>query len=464
MRDGSKPAQIEVPPIIVNVQIELLHLFHEDIQSFLPLTSANKLADPGHEEIHCVHSLASVLVIIPHVKCLDRLGVIVNEDSALKFCLRQPPLMLRRQVSPKLHLRELPLGGILRDLLLQVLDGIPVRHPHEWLVRELLQPLLQPLVEKLREESQVLVALLERHAHHALQHRLGVVHRARQVREGHLRLDHPELREVPRRLTVLGAERRAEGVHVPQGAGVSLPPQLAGDGEEGGLAEEVLPVVYAGELLPVLVLRAGQGGHVVDVEGGHAEHLPGPLAVRGGDEGGLDVPEPLLLKERVDGPGERRADAGHSSEGVRTRTEVGDGAEVLEGVTLLGQGVGFGRARAHDAEGSGRELDGLLTPLGFYYLASGVDGASRGEFVDLLQSFLVHFVEGQHTLNPAHARSVVHLHERQRLLLSYRPHPALDGHKFLRHFGVDGFDPTRRRGGASAGGRFHGADFGAGHS
>lgn len=71
----------------------------------------------------------------------------------------------------------------------------------------------------------------------------GALHVVGERAEGHLRLDHPELGEVARRVRVLGAEGRAEGVDVGEGARVVLAVELAGHGEERGPAEKVGGVV-----------------------------------------------------------------------------------------------------------------------------------------------------------------------------------------------------------------------------
>ena len=77
-------------------------------------------------------------------------------------------------------------------------------------------------VDPLVEELHVLRALLQHVAEDALQEPLGQVHVVGQVEEGHLRLDHPELGQVPRGVRVLGAERRAERVDLAQGRGEDL--------------------------------------------------------------------------------------------------------------------------------------------------------------------------------------------------------------------------------------------------
>jgi hypothetical protein len=66
-----------------------------------------------------------------------------------------------------------------------------------------------------------------------------------QIREGHLRLDHPELGQVAAGVAVLGAEGRPEGVHLAHRQAVGLHLQLAADREEGLAGEEIPLEVHA---------------------------------------------------------------------------------------------------------------------------------------------------------------------------------------------------------------------------
>ena len=99
----------------------------------------------------------------------------------------------------------------------------------------------------------------------ALEERLGAVGVVVEVGEGDLRLDHPELGQVARRVGVLGAEGRAEGVDLAQRQAVRLDVELAGDGEER-LACRRSPC--GSRSCPSVVAR-----QVGQVERGHAEHL-----------------------------------------------------------------------------------------------------------------------------------------------------------------------------------------------
>ena len=76
--------------------------------------------------------------------------------------------------------------------------------------------------------------------HLALEERLGQILIVVQVAEGHLRLDHVELRQMARRVRILGAEGGSEGVDIGEGVRENLRLQLPADRQVGALAEEIL--------------------------------------------------------------------------------------------------------------------------------------------------------------------------------------------------------------------------------
>ena len=96
------------------------------------------------------------------------------------------------------------------------------------------------LVDALGEELQVVAALVQQRREDVLQERLGQIGVGGQIGERDLRLDHPELGQVAAGVAVLGAEGRAEGVDLRQRQAVGLDVELAADGQERLLAEEVL--------------------------------------------------------------------------------------------------------------------------------------------------------------------------------------------------------------------------------
>ena len=148
---------------------------------------------------------------------------------------------------------------------------------------------------------------------------------------------------------VLGAEGRAEGVHVAKGHGEVLGVELAGHGKRGGGAEEVLAEVH----VAVIVQR-----RVDRVDGGDVEHLAGALAVARGDDGGVHVDEAAILEEAMDGSGGHGAHAEDGAEQVGARAQVLLSAQELHGGALLLQRVvRSGNALDHDL-GRG-ELEGL---------------------------------------------------------------------------------------------------------
>ena len=217
------------------------------------------------------------------------------------------------------------------DGLFQYLDTFGVGQAYELGIDYLLQPLNQSLVYHLVEEFQVVTAVVQCPFDAVFDELLFQLHQVGQVGECHFGLYHPEFGQVARRVRVLGTERRSEGVDGSQGGGCQLAFQLSGYGQAGLLAEEVV-VIDDGSVLVLL--------QVVQILGGHLKHLPGTFAVGGCDDGGVEVEEAFFVEELVDGNGHVVTDAVHGSKCVGSRTQVGDFAQKLHGVSFLLKRIG----------------------------------------------------------------------------------------------------------------------------
>ena len=279
----------------------------------------------------------------------------------------------------------------------------------------MLQTLLQALVHKAVEEVNLIGAALQHTADDVLDHGLRHVHIAGQIAEGHLRLDHPELGGVALGVGVLGAERGAEGVHIAEGHGKVLGVQLAGHGEAGLFAEEVLGVVH----LPVL-----GPGDVVEIQRGHLEHLAGALAVGAGDDGGLDIDEAPALEELVNGVGRHGADAEGGGKQIGAGPQVLDGAQELHAVALLLQGIVGGGLTLH-LDGVGLDLQRLLGVRCQHYGAADDQGRAHVLRGDLL--IIGQLLGGHDHLQIPEAGAVIQLDEAEGLHVADGTRPAADG-------------------------------------
>jgi hypothetical protein len=183
------------------------------------------------------------------------------------------------------------------------------------------QALQQRGIDETVKEFHLLRRLLQNETNDVFQHVLGQGHVVAEVGEGDLRLDHPELGSVALGVGILGAEGRAEGVDAAEGQAEALDVELAGDGQVGLAAKEILAVVDF-----ILFIQR----RVAGVQGGDAKHLPGPLGIAGGDDWRMHVDEIMLVEELVQGVGHQAAHAENGHEGVGARPQVGDGAQELE--------------------------------------------------------------------------------------------------------------------------------------
>ena len=307
----------------------------------------------------------------------------------------------------------------------------------------MLEALEQALVDEAVEHGQLVGAALHDEADDGAQHVLCDVHAVLEVAEGHLGLDHPELGGVPARVGVLGAERGAKGVDVTKGHGKALGLELAGHGEVGGAAKEVLAPVDGAVLGERRV-----GG----VDRGDAEHLAGAFGVRGGDDGRVDVDEALALEVLVDGS---RGDGAHAEDGaeeVGARTQVLDGTQELDGGALLLQRVVLGGGTLdHDA--LGLDLEGLRRVGRELELAGDDEGggdAAGGDLVVVGEPVARH-----DDLQVLEAAAVVHGDEAKVLHVTDGADPAADGDGgAAKGLGgrVEGLDLGALHDGASLGG------------
>ena len=265
-----------------------------------------------------------------------------------------------------------------------------------------------------------------------LQHLLGHVHLALEVAERHLGLDHPELGRVTAGVGVLRAERGAKGVDVAKAHGEVLCLELAGDGEVGLLAEEVLAVV---DLAVLGERRVGR------VDRGDAEHLAGTLGVGRGDDGRVDVDEAALLEEAVDGERRDAAHAEHRAEQVGAAAQVLLGAQELAGLALLLHGVVRLR-RALDHDGLGLELERLRAVRRERELAGDDEGGANGEGRDLL--VVGELLSVHDDLQVLEAAAVVQHDEAEVLHVANRADPAGHGDRLvpkLVHVRIELRDP-----------------------
>mmetsp|Transcript_75451 Transcript_75451/g.110537 ORF Transcript_75451/g.110537 Transcript_75451/m.110537 type:complete len:303 (-) Transcript_75451:806-1714(-) len=289
--------QIQVPPVVLFRQSELLELRAEHVHPFLPLTTTHKLADTRHQEIRCCYCLA--VIVVAHVEGLDATWVIVDKGRSREFGLCQPSLMLRAEVGAEDNVGELPLGSVFAYFRLKKQDGVVVGDPCKGRVDQGLEPLQQRLVIHVIEELHVLGAALQHVIHDIFDVGLGICLDSCQIGEGHFGLDHPEFGQMAGCLTVLSPEGGAKGVDVAQRARIRLATKLSRHGQEGRFAEEVVAKVHLTGL--GFLERIHVSG-----KSGDSEHFACSLAVAGCDDRSLEVEKPLLLEKGMRRLGERR--------------------------------------------------------------------------------------------------------------------------------------------------------------
>ena len=408
MAAGAVTPQVAVPPVVLGVHAQLLNAGLQHLQALLTLRAADELADAGYQTVGGGHGFA--VVVLTHVEGLDLLGVVGDKHRALVHLLGKETLVLGLQVTAPVDL-EVELVVV----LFQDLHRLGVAHPGKVGGGHVLQALLEALVYKGVEEVHLVGALSHHIVDDILDHCLGVVHVVGEVRKGHLGLDHPELSGVALGVGLFRPEGGTKGVHVAEGHGEVLAVELAGHGEIGPLAKEVFGVVHGAVLI---------FGHVLQIQGGHLEHLAGALAVAGSNEGSVDVDEALVLEEAVNGVGGCGAHPEDRRKQIGAGTQVLDGAQELHAVALLLQGVVGGGGALH-GDGGGLHLQGLLGAGSEHHGAVYDQGGAYVLAGDLF--IIVQHVGIHDDLKILEAGAVVELDKAEGLHIPDGAGPAADG-------------------------------------
>ncbi|MNF78279.1 hypothetical protein D3C84_604550 [compost metagenome] len=349
MRHCAVATQVAIPPVIFLVQAHLGQTGIQHLETLLTLGATDDLADPRGQHVHGGDGLA--VVVEAHVEGLDVFRVVLHHHRRLEVLLGQVALVLGGEIDAP---GDRELEGL--AAVFQHFDGIGVVDLGEVGGDEALQTVDGVLVDVLGEELQIVAALGQHGIEDVLQHGFGQGGVIFQIGEGYFRLHHPELGQVAAGVGVFGAEGRAEGVDLGQGAGIGLDVELTGDGQEGLLAEEVLVVIH---------LAFGRARQVFHVQGGDAEHLASAFGVGGGDEGSGDPQIAFFVEEAVNGLGQAVAYPGHGADHVGTGTQVTLLAQVFDAVALGRHGVGVRVFDpAHDLDVGGLQLEGLAAALG----------------------------------------------------------------------------------------------------
>jgi hypothetical protein len=174
----------------------------------------------------------------------------------------------------------------------------------------------QPLLDALVEEGEIFLPFVQLRREGAFQQRFRQCRIVREVGEGDLRLDHPELGEVAAGVRVLGAEGQPEGVDLGECQAVGLDIELPRDRLERLAAKEILREINR-------ALRCLR--QVGEVQGRHPEQRPRPLRIGRGDDRRIDPEKAVLVEEPMDRLGQgvphpRRRAANH----IRPRSHMRD--------------------------------------------------------------------------------------------------------------------------------------------
>ncbi len=359
-----------------------------------------------------------------HVEGLDLAGVARNDHRLLEVLLHQVALVLALQVDAPFH-GELELLLLVGLAAQQDLDRVGVGDAFEGVVQYELQTVdeaelaalllglgglffLQPRIQ----ENEVVHAVAQHTSDEVLAQTFGQVHIAREVHEGGLGLDHPELRQVACGVAVLGAEGGAEGVDLAQRQCRKFSLQLSAHGQAGFSTEEVFLEIHFTSLVQRRVLC---------IQGAHAEHLACAFRIARRDDRAVEVVVALLVEVLVDAEAHLVADAEDGAVGVGAEAQVGVLAQELEAVLLRLDGILLRIAVAEHFHGGHLHFHALAAALalhdhsGAFHRSAGGEAGTRGG---------IHMLLVDHALQVTDGAAIVHGDE---AVVAEGAHPAGHG-------------------------------------
>ena len=307
-------SQIQIPVVCLGIQAQLADAGKELVIIVFTLGAAHDLTDARYQAVYCRHG--PVVVVELHVEGFDLLRIVRYKERSAVDLLGKETLMFGLQVTAPLHL-----VFKLVVVLLQDLDRLGIGHSAELAVHDLLKTFDQALLDEAVKELHLLGSILQDVADQVLDHCFLDPDQVVQICKCHLRLDHPELGRMSRRVGILSAEGRSEGIDIAERFHVSLDVELAGNGQEGRLAEEVFCII---DFLRVALSNA------VQVQRRDLEHLARALAVGCRDQRRVHIYESSFLIELVDRICKKRTYSENRHKGIGALSQMGQRTEILE--------------------------------------------------------------------------------------------------------------------------------------
>ena len=152
----------------------------------------------------------------------------------------------------------------------------------------MMQTVEQSLINEIIEEVHLLRRMLQYVIDNIFQHCLCQIHVILQICKCHLRLNHPELCGMTRRVGILRTECRAECIDVLECHRIRLSIELTANGQIRRLSKEILTVIDG----TVLIFR-----YLIQIHRCHLEHLTGAFTVTAGNQGCMHIYKILLLEK-----------------------------------------------------------------------------------------------------------------------------------------------------------------------
>ena len=276
----------------------------------------------------------------------------------------------------------------------QNLDTFRIRQTNEVFFQYTLQALYQTLVKHIIQELHIIGAVIQSPLYAELDEFFRQVHVIGNVIERNFRLHHPELSQVTGGIGVFRTERRPERIDSAQRRSGKFTFQLTGNRQTRLLSEKIVIV----DNRTVFVFL-----QIIKVHRSNLKHLSGSFAVGSRNDRRMKIEEPFLMEEFMNGNSHIVTDTEHSTECIRTRTQMGYLAKELHRVPFFLQRI---RIVASTQHFNFTCLDfSFLT--GAYRFRQHTVHAQTSSCGNFFQHLLIEVCQIHHNLHIIYCRTVV---------------------------------------------------------
>ena len=361
-------AKVKIPAVIFFFKSKFVDAVDKNVKTLFSLASANDFANAGNKMV-CSGNGFSV-VVLAHIECFDLFRIVGYKDRSFINFLGKITFVLGLKIAS-------PIYGIIKTVFNfgKNFDCFGVIKANKFLLADCFKTFDKAFVIKIVEEFHFSRAVIKNIAEDIFDHIFGKLHFVFKVCKSNFRFDHPEFGGVALGIGFFRAEGGSEGIDVAESHCHCFAFKLARNGKTGCFSEEILAEINGA----VFVSR-----RIGRIKGCYSEHFACAFTAGTSDERSMNIDKSSALEELVNCKSGGASYSECRGEGVCSRAEMSDGAEIFKAVALFLKRIIRGGFAFNNNFGC-VDFKRLFCFGGKDYAADYGNSGADVEFVDLLE-------------------------------------------------------------------------------